>query len=73
MTPLILVITAYTGLSAAWMPTNDLPETKRWLPGTLPVRGVNLDSQFVVEPWMANDEWNNVGYGGTASEFDCEL
>ncbi len=46
-------------------------KTKRWLPATLPLRGVNLGSQFIVEPWMANDEWNSMGCGGTASEFDC--
>ena len=46
-------------------------ETTRWLPGNLPIRGVNLGSQFIVEPWMANDEWNSMGCGGQASEFDC--
>ncbi|KAL8853006.1 MAG: hypothetical protein Q9221_002154 [Calogaya cf. arnoldii] len=24
-----------------------------------------------MEPWMANDEWNQMGCGGTKSEFDC--
>lgn len=88
---LILAITTYTGLSAAWMPTRDssllsngksqrrapiMPsvmqkETKRWLPSALPIRGVNLGSQFIVEPWMASDEWDSMGCGDTASEFDC--
>ena len=44
---------------------------QRWLPGQIPIRGVNLGSQFIVEPWMANDEWNAMGCGGTQSEFDC--
>ena len=46
-------------------------EKKRSLPGTLPIRGVNLGSQFIIEPWMAQDEWNSMGCGGTASELDC--
>ena len=53
------------------MQNDDQNETMRWLPATLPIRGVNLGSQFIVEPWMANDEWNSMGCGGTASEFDC--
>ena len=91
MKSLILTITAYAGLTAAWMPTrNDASagdindphqgpnhqqksqaETTRWPPSQLPIRGVNLGSQFVMEPWMANDEWNGMGCGGQASEFDC--
>ena len=90
MRSLVLTITAYAGLSAAWMPTNkslvggvnsphqapilhqeEQNETTGWLPGNLPIRGVNLGSQFIIEPWMANDEWNGMGCGGQASEFDC--
>ena len=91
MRSLILTITAYAAISAAWMPTgNDSlvskvktlhqapvlqqdgqNETTRWLPGNLPIRGVNLGSQFIIEPWMANNEWNAMGCGGQASEFDC--
>lgn len=41
-----------------------------WLPN-FEVRGVSLGSQFIVEPWMASDEWNNMGCGNAASEFDC--
>jgi hypothetical protein len=26
--------------------------SKRWLPGHLPIRGVNLGSMFVAEPWL---------------------
>ena len=47
-------------------------EHKRWLPNNLPIRGVNLGSMFVVEPWMASTEWSNVlNCGDTGSEFDC--
>lgn len=49
----------------------DSNETTRWLPNNLPIRGVNLGSQFIIERWMANDEWNSMGCGGQASEFDC--
>lgn len=49
----------------------DQNETTRWLPSNLPIRGVNLGSHFIMEPWMANNEWNSMGCGGQASEFDC--
>lgn len=46
--------------------------TEDWLPGKLPIRGVNLGSMFVVEPWMASTEWSNVlECGSTQSEWDC--
>lgn len=44
---------------------------KRWLPGTLPIRGVNLGALFIVEPWMAGTEWSDMGCGAYQSEFDC--
>ena len=46
------------GLSHAWLPNFE-------------VRGVNLGSQFIVEPWMASDEWSSMGCGNAGSEFDC--
>jgi hypothetical protein len=48
-------------------------DLRRWLPASGKIRGVNLGSLFIVEPWMANDEWNAMGCGGTPSEFDCVL
>ena len=92
MRSLILTITAYAGLTAAWMPTRKdthagdvneshqgpiyqqkrQDESTRWPPSQLPIRGVNLGSQFVIEPWMANDEWYGMGCSDEqASEFDC--
>jgi hypothetical protein len=44
---------------------------KRWLPASGKIRGVNLGSLFVMEPWMASTEWSNMGCGSYASEFDC--
>ena len=46
---------------------------QRWLPASGKIRGVNLGSMFVFEPWIASNEWNNMGCGGQASEFDCVL
>ena len=46
--------------------------TGQWLPGNLPIRGANLGSLFIVEPWMASNQWSNViGCGDQKSEFDC--
>ncbi|KAI9743002.1 MAG: hypothetical protein M1818_003297 [Claussenomyces sp. TS43310] len=44
---------------------------KRWLPSLTPIRGVNLGSLFIVEPWMAMTEWESMGCTGYNSEFDC--
>ena len=41
-----------------------------WLPN-FEVRGVNLGSHFLAEPWMMNDEWNSMGCGNYLSEFEC--
>lgn len=35
------------------------------------IRGVNLGSLFIVEPWMSSDSWKSMGCGGTKSEWDC--
>lgn len=51
--------------------TNSFRDERRWLPASGKIRGVNLGSMFVVEPWMAEDEWASMGCGSAASEFDC--
>lgn len=64
-------------LASAWLPEDKLLKnetiSKRWLPASGKIRGVNLGSLFIVEPWMANDEWNAMGCGGKNSEFDCMM
>lgn len=45
--------------------------SKRWLPAASKIRGVNLGTHFVFEPWISNTAWNNMGCGGQNSEFDC--
>lgn len=78
MKSLVLAIMASASLSSAWMPTGNGKhphQTRtmhheeqnvkpRSLPSNLPIRGVNLGSQFIVEPWMATDEWNSMGCNG---------
>lgn len=46
-------------------------KTKRWTPASGKIRGVNLGSMFVFEPWIAETEWSNMGCGSYNSEFDC--
>ncbi|RDL31330.1 putative endo-beta-1,6-glucanase [Venustampulla echinocandica] len=45
--------------------------TKKWLPSSSNIRGVNLGCLFVFEPWLASDEWGSMGCGPYVSEFDC--
>jgi aryl-phospho-beta-D-glucosidase BglC (GH1 family) len=43
---------------------------KRSLPSGK-IRGVNMGSLFVIEPWLASTEWSSMGCGKYKSEFDC--
>ena len=74
---------AFAPLISAWLPGIDKQilaangidlfnqtSPKRSLPSGK-IRGVNLGSLFVFEPWMASSEWNRIGCGSYASEFDC--
>lgn len=57
-------------LSLAAFAAASLPLSLAWWPDHK-IRGVNLGSLFVFEPWIAHDEWDNIGCGGQESEFDC--
>lgn len=46
---------------------------RRWTPGRVPLRGVNLGSQFIIEPWLNSAEWAAMGCDGAPSEFDCVM
>ncbi|KAH8587557.1 putative endo-beta-1,6-glucanase [Bisporella sp. PMI_857] len=46
---------------------------KRWLYGSGKLRGVNLGSLFVIEPWLSSSVWTNMGCGDAKSEFDCVI
>ncbi|KAF5698981.1 murein transglycosylase [Fusarium globosum] len=43
------------------------------LPATKKIRGVNLGSLFIFEPWIDGQEWANTGCEGEKSEFDCVM
>ncbi|KAF5013734.1 hypothetical protein FDECE_275 [Fusarium decemcellulare] len=49
------------------------PNNKRWLSGNAKIRGVNLGSLFIYEPWIDSGEWANTGCAGEKSEFDCVM
>lgn len=51
---------AFTTLANAWLPDHK-------------IRGVNVGSLFVYEPWIDEDEWNGMGCDGQQSEFDCVM
>jgi aryl-phospho-beta-D-glucosidase BglC (GH1 family) len=56
----ILLLAAAAPLALAWLPDGK-------------VRGVNLGSHFIFEPWISNSAWSNLGCSGQNSEFDCVL
>jgi aryl-phospho-beta-D-glucosidase BglC (GH1 family) len=74
-----LLLAALATVAQAWLPADKLLNhdnstiSKRWLPANGKIRGVNLGSLFIIEPWMANDAWNAMGCGGKNSEFDCMM
>ncbi|KAL3491054.1 glucan endo-1,6-beta-glucosidase B [Aspergillus germanicus] len=47
--------------------------TKRWLPSSGKIRGVNLGTHFIFEPWISSSVWSSLGCGGQNSEFDCVM
>ncbi|KAF7925440.1 uncharacterized protein EAE97_010521 [Botrytis byssoidea] len=47
------------------------PTARRWTPASGKIRGVNLGSLFVFEPWIAETAWSAMGCGPYKSEFDC--
>lgn len=56
----------------AWLPTSPPPGTTlSTFAATSKIRGVNLGSQFIIEPWMARDEWAAMGCGQAKAEFQC--
>ncbi|KAI1185220.1 glycoside hydrolase family 5 protein [Nemania serpens] len=71
--PLALAIAAASLVeSRPVLPSSRATRTsRRWLPGSDKIRGVNLGSQFIIEPWMAGDEWNSMGCGDSADEWSC--
>ncbi|KAF2876534.1 glycoside hydrolase superfamily [Massariosphaeria phaeospora] len=54
----LLPLLALCGAVAAWLPHDKL-------------RGVNLGSLFVVEPWMMMRKWESMGCGSLKSELEC--
>lgn len=54
-------------------PLRTEPNNKRWLPVTKKIRGVNLGSLFIFEPWIDSQEWANTGCEGGKSELDCVM
>ncbi|KAL4778503.1 glucan endo-1,6-beta-glucosidase B [Aspergillus varians] len=81
----ILPLLASLPLALAWLPGIDKDiysatgtnlfnrtssPTKRSIPSHK-IRGVNLGSHFIIEPWMAGTAWKDIGCSGKASEFDC--
>jgi len=61
LAPLALLLAHTIIPVTAWLPTRDNGL----------IRGVNLGSLFVVEPWMMNQEWQEMGCGRYKSEAEC--
>ena len=48
-------------------------KVKRRVPASGKLRGVNLGSLFVFEPWLARTVWSHMGCNDYLSEFGCVL
>ncbi|KAF7551354.1 hypothetical protein G7Z17_g5040 [Cylindrodendrum hubeiense] len=62
---------AWTVQSRAAALQNEQPLTERWLSSVEKMRGVNLGSQFIVERWMAEDSWEDMGCSSYNDEWAC--
>lgn len=74
LSALSIFLSCLLALTHAWLPTYPPPGTA--LPAfaaskTIKIRGVNLGSLFIVEPWMARNEWAAMGCGAAEAEFQC--
>lgn len=74
-------LAALLSVTAAWLPGDVITPSitgrrsiatpgRRWVQNGK-IRGVNLGSLFVVEPWLCESEWSTMGCGGLQSEWDC--
>lgn len=77
-TPFLLFLPFITTLVHAWLPTDKGHSLSAFTNGgTSKIRGVNLGSLFVFEPWMARSYWKNTlgckDSSGNAyhAEWDC--
>lgn len=73
---LFLIPLAISTLVTAWLPETDKTITSRngtnlFASSKGKIRGVNMGSQFVFEPWIAEKAWSSMGCKGQKSEFDC--
>jgi aryl-phospho-beta-D-glucosidase BglC (GH1 family) len=72
----LTALTALASLSSAWLPEenksiNSTTGTNLFETSSGKIRGVNLGSQFIFEPWIAESAWKDMGCENQASEFDC--
>lgn len=78
----ILSLLALSGAVTAWLPAERNlfarsiamgkgRSMKRFDANSTKIRGVNLGSLFIIEPWMSGNAWNDIGCGDQKSEFDC--
>lgn len=71
-----VTLSALSSLAAAWLPYENKnitssDGTNLFSTSNGKIRGVNLGSQFIFEPWIGPSTWSDMGCGNTGSEFDC--
>jgi aryl-phospho-beta-D-glucosidase BglC (GH1 family) len=74
----LAALTTLASLANAWLPEenksiNSTSGTNLFESSHGKIRGVNLGTQFIFEPWIAESAWSSMGCQNQASEFDCVL
>ncbi|CAL5875247.1 uncharacterized protein PFLUO_LOCUS9551 [Penicillium psychrofluorescens] len=69
-------LTALLPLVSCWLPQTNKQITSNsgtnlFSSSNGKIRGVNLGSQFIFEPWLGESAWSDMGCGSTGCEFDC--
>ncbi|RJE19079.1 Glycoside hydrolase family 5 [Aspergillus sclerotialis] len=69
-------LSAFASVATAWLPEVNKQITSNngtnlFTNSNGKIRGVNLGSQFIFEPWIAESVWKDMGCDGQKSEYDC--
>ncbi|CAG8017015.1 unnamed protein product [Penicillium olsonii] len=71
----LAALTTLASLATAWLPEDNKSinstDGTNLFESSSKIRGVNLGTQFIFEPWIAQNAWSSMGCKDQASEFDC--
>ncbi|KAJ5519633.1 hypothetical protein N7463_000086 [Penicillium fimorum] len=71
----LIALASRSGLTAAWLPETDKQISTNgknlFFTSSGNICGVNMGNHFVLEPWIAQHIWSDMGCKDQESELDC--